>query len=70
MSKGTPKPRKMNVDMSLFSYNMNSKNEKFYDNICESCHKPFQFQMKDVKDRVLICPNCGYEIVFFAYEFL
>lgn len=58
------------VDDSLFTYKMNSKNKKVYTNICDYCGKPFEFQMKDVKDRILKCPNCNADLVFFAYEYL
>ena len=57
-------------DDSLFTYKMNSKNTKVYTNICDYCGKPFEFQMKDVKDRILKCPNCNADLVFFAYEYL
>ena len=69
-SRGTPKARKMNADMALFTYGMNKKDEKVYNNVCEYCGKPFTFQMKDVKDRTLKCPNCKVDMFFFAYDYI
>ena len=57
-------------DDNLFSYKTNSKNTKTYINVCDYCGKEFEFKMKDVKDRILKCPNCNADLVFFAYEYL
>jgi len=58
------------IDANLISYNMNKSNKKVYTERCERCGKEFEFQMKDVKDRVLVCPYCKHDNIFFAYNFL
>ena len=68
MPAGKPKARKQNVDSVLFNYELNKKDEKVYNEICEYCHQPFTFQKKDVKDRLLKCPNCGKEMIYFAFK--
>lgn len=68
--RGRPKARKMSADMALFSYGTNKKDERVYETVCDYCGKPFNFQMKDVKDRTLKCPHCNADIVFFAYDYM
>ena len=67
-SKSLTPLSKINAD--LITYDMNKSNKKVYMFQCERCGKEFKFQMKDVKNRVLVCPECNFDNVFFAYEFL
>ena len=57
------------IDSSLFSYNVNKNSKKVFEDVCDYCHKPFTFTTKDVKDRMIRCPHCNAEIVYFAYEY-
>ena len=70
MSENRTKSKVSKRENDLYSYEMNDKNTKVYTNVCDYCGKSFEFQMKDVKDRILKCPNCNADLVFFAYEFL
>ena len=56
------------VDGKLFSYKTNKKNTRVYTQLCDKCWNEFQFTQADVKDRVVKCPNCGKDVVFFAFN--
>ena len=58
------------VDQSLVDYKVNKKDQRPYTDTCEKCGKQFTFYLKDVKDRVIRCPYCGYDMAFFPYEYI
>lgn len=57
------------IDGKLFSYDVNKKSEKVYTDKCEACGKVFQFMSKDVKDRLIKCPYCKHDMVFFTFKY-
>lgn len=52
---------------SLVSYDLPKNSKKKYYDVCERCNKPFTFSSEDVKERLISCPNCGHEMVFFSF---
>lgn len=64
-----PKPPLSQVNAALFDYKTNSKDEREYHDVCEKCKKEFTFKMKDVKDRVIKCPYCNADMVFFSFKY-
>lgn len=56
------------INASLFSYDTKG-NDKILWELCDKCNKPFKFKVSDVKNRVINCPYCGNDIVYFAYKY-
>jgi len=52
---------------ALISYDPPKDSKKQYIDVCERCGKEFMFSAKDVKNRVITCPNCGYTMIFFTF---
>ena len=56
-------------DRNLFDYKYKSKKVKTYHEVCQYCHKEFEFTNNDVKDRLIKCPYCNRDIIFFPYKY-
>ena len=66
MDKYTPISQ---VDAALISYEENKADKRVFNEVCDNCGKPFTFMKKDIKDRVIKCPHCGREMIYFSFNY-
>ena len=40
-----------------------------YQTTCAACKRDFEFNGSDIKDKVIKCPYCRYDNIFFYYDY-
>ena len=51
----------------LIKYDVNPKYH--FSDVCEKCNKEFDFYGKNVKNRTITCPFCGWTMAFFISNY-
>ena len=64
------KPSLGKVNFDLGRWKADEKSDQVYTNICQRCGKAYTFKQKDIKDKVMRCPECGEEEIFFECNFI
>ena len=64
------KPSLGKINFDLGRWKADVKSDIIYTNICRCCGAEYQFKQKDIKDKIMRCPNCGEEEIFFECNFL
>lgn len=59
------KPSTSKLDSKLSAYKCDTKSKKSYTTQCQRCGHQFEFFAKNLQDKIIKCPECGYEEIFF-----